>query len=480
MKDFALKALDMMKMAGAEYGDIRIIDGRSESIELKNRKTEGISAKASLGYGIRVIKDGSWGFASASTFTNAALGRTVKLALKIARASSLAKTDDVRLAPLAPVQANHRTYFIKNPFEVTTAQKLKLLDSCCKLMLKEKDVRIAEAFYDAYETRKIFASTEGSLIEQVIIECGGGIAATAISDGEVQIRSFPNSFRGNFATAGYEYVEKMNLPEAAPRVASEAARLLRAPQCPSGKRDIIIGAGQLALQIHESIGHPIELDRVLGMEASFAGGSFLKTDDIGKLRYGSEIVNVVADSTVPEGLGTFGYDDEGVPAGSVDIIKEGVFSGFLSSRETAAHLGITSGGAMRAESWSAIPLIRMTNVNLLPGTRELEELIADTEGGLYLETNKSWSIDDKRLNFQFGTEVAFDIKNGKPGQLYKNPTYTGITPVFWGSCDAICNEKYWNLWGTPNCGKGEPMQVAHVGHGCAPARFRNVEVGVMK
>ena len=243
MKDFALKALDMMKLAQAEYGDIRIVDTRSESIELKNRKTEGISARHSLGYGVRVIKNGSWGFASASVFTNGALRKTVMLAMKIARASSLAKAADVQLSPVKPIQANYRTYFVKNPFEVGIPLKIKLLDGCCKTMLKEKDVKIAEAFYDAYETRKIFASTEGSLIEQVIVECGGGIAATAISGGEMQVRSFPNSFRGNFATAGFEYFEKMNLPDNAPRVASEATQLLRAPQCPSGKRDIVIGAG---------------------------------------------------------------------------------------------------------------------------------------------------------------------------------------------------------------------------------------------
>ena len=480
MKDFALNALDVIKVAGAQYGDIRILDQRSESIELKNKITEGISSRQSIGYGIRIIKNGSWGFASSSVFTRAALNKAVRLAVKIAKASALAKNKDIRLSSVHPLEANYRTYFVKNPFEVPFAEKIKLLSACCKEMQKERDVKLARGFYHAFETNKIFASTEDVLIDQVIIECGAGIAATAITDGELQVRSYPNSFRGNFATAGFEYVEKLKLLENSARVAREAAELLRAPQCPSGKRDVIIDASQLALQIHESIGHPIELDRVLGMEASFAGTSFLKPTDIGKLRYGSEIVNVVADATVPGGLGTFGYDDEGVPAQKVDIIKNGIFAGFLSSRETAPQLGIQSGGTMRAESWSAIPLIRMTNINLLPGTRELDELIADTDGGLFLETNRSWSIDDKRLNFQFGTEIAYEIQGGRLGRIFKNPTYTGITPAFWGSCDAICNEKYWKMWGTPNCGKGEPMQTAHVGHGASPARFRNAEVGVMK
>jgi TldD protein len=266
----------------------------------------------------------------------------------------------------------------------------------------------------------------------------------------------------------------------AERVAEEAVALLSAPQCPSGRRDIIIEGGQLALQVHESIGHPIELDRVLGTEASYAGTSFLTLDKLNSLKYGSGIVNVVADATVPGGLGTFGYDDEGVPAQRVDIIRDGLFVGYLTSRETAPVIGRRSGGAMRADGWRNIPLIRMTNVNLLPGDRELDDLIADTDGGLYLATNRSWSIDDHRLNFQFGTEIAHEIKGGKLGQMYKNPTYTGITPEFWNSCDAICDHRHWQMWGTPNCGKGEPGQTAHVGHGVAPARFRNVQVGVIK
>jgi TldD protein len=179
-------------------------------------------------------------------------------------------------------------------------------------------------------------------------------------------------------------------------------------------------------------------------------------------------------------LGTFGYDDEGVPAQRVPIVRQGMFVGYLSSRETAAQLGLPgSGGAMRASGWNRIPLIRMTNVNLEPGEWTFDDLVADTDEGIYMEMNRSWSIDDKRLNFQFGTELAYEIKNGKLGRLLKNATYTGVTPQFWGACDAICNRDHWTVWGTPNCGKGQPSQLAHTGHGAAPARFRNVRVGVM-
>jgi TldD protein len=243
--------------------------------------------------------------------------------------------------------------------------------------------------------------------------------------------------------------------------------------------DLILDSTQVALQVHESCGHPTELDRVFGTEASFAGTSFLTTDKLGSLRYGSEHVSIDADATAPGGLGTFGYDDEGVPAQNVPLVENGVLVGYLTSRETAPQIGRRSMGSARAWNWSHIPLIRMTNINLRPGDAgSLEDLIADTREGIFMSRNKSWSIDDRRLNFQFGDQAGWLIRNGKRTQLVKNPTYTGITPKFWGSCDAVCGPEAWTLWGLPNCGKGEPMQVGHVGHGAAPARFRGVKVGV--
>jgi TldD protein len=312
------------------------------------------------------------------------------------------------------------------------------------------------------------------------VECGAGFSATAIKAGEVQVRSYPNSFRGNFATRGYEWVEELRLLDHAERVAEEASQLLSAKPCPSKNTTLILDSSQLALQIHESIGHPIELDRIFGTEASYAGTSFLNPEMLGHFRYGSEMIHVVADATVPGGLGTFGYDDEGVKARRIPIITGGILVGFLTSRETAHRLNRESNGTMRADGWSRIRLIRMTNINLEPGEWTLDGMISDTDEGILLTTNRSWSIDDKRINFQFGAEIGWEIKGGILGEMVKNPTYTGITPQFWGSCDAIGNRDHWQMWGTPNCGKGEPGQIAHVGHGTAPARFRNVQVGVMK
>jgi TldD protein len=346
-------------------------------------------------------------------------------------------------------------------------------------MARVPGVAIREGNMVAGRERKTFASLAGAWIEQEIVEAGGGIEATAVNESEMQQRSYPNSFGGQSVTGGFEAVRALNLAEHAQETAELAVALLDAPQCPSGEMDLILDSTQVALQIHESCGHPTELDRVFGTEASFAGTSFLTTDKLDQLRYGSDLVNIDADATAPGGLGTFGYDDEGVPAQKVPLIDGGLLVGYLTSRETAPRIGRNSMGSARAWMWSNIPLIRMTNINLRPGDAgSLEDLIADTRDGIFMSINKSWSIDDRRLNFQFGDQAGWIIKNGKRTQLVRNPTYTGITPQFWGSCDAICSSDEWTLWGLPNCGKGEPVQTGHVGHGAAPARFRNVKVGV--
>jgi len=480
MRALCEKAVNLMRMRKIPYGDIRFVRAREEHIEVKNGAVESVTYEESTGFGVRVLVDGAWGFAASNRTTTEEMTRVVGEAVEVARASGTVLDRRVELTRVRPVLDSYNSQCAVDPFDVPIEDKLRMLTEANRTLSAEKAVTIAQCFLSSFETHKTFASTEGAFIVQKITECGGGLAATAIRDGELQVRSYPNSFRGNFATQGYEYIESMDLTGNAARVAEEAAQLITAPQCPGGRRTLILDGGQLALQVHESIGHPIELDRVLGLEAGYAGTSFLKPDDVGKLRYGSEVVNVVADATESGGLGTFGFDDEGVPAQRTDIIKEGIFQGFLTSRETAGAVGQTSNGTMRACGWHAIPLIRMTNVNLRPGDADLDRLIAEVDDGLMLATNRSWSIDDKRLNFQFGCEIAWEIRDGKLGRVFKNPTYTGITPEFWASCDAVCGRDHWRMWGTPNCGKGEPGQTAHVGHGAAPARFRNVEVGVMR
>jgi len=480
MRDLAMRALDTAKQQGASYADVRIVRFKSEAVVVRNRNVEALTADENLGFGVRVIVDGYWGFSSSHKMTLDEADAVAGMAVRIARASARVRGPRADIGPPQSASGSYRTPMQRDPFAVSLDDKIALLLRVNETMSAVPNIISAESSVYCQREDKIFASTEDAYVEQELYETGCGIEATAVDEGEVQNRSYPNSVGRHQGTEGWEFVDRYDLPGNAARVAEEASALLRARSMEPGTTTVILDGSQVALQIHESCGHPIELDRVLGTEAAFAGTSFLTTDKLGGFMYGSPIVNMTADATIPGGLGTFGFDDEGVPAQSTPIVRDGAFLGYLTSRETAAALGQRSNGAMRASGWNRIPLIRMTNVSLEPGQWTLEDMIADTDDGIYMETNRSWSIDDRRLNFQFGTEVGREIKNGKLGDLIKNPTYTGITPRFWGSCDAIANRDHWVVWGTPNCGKGQPEQVAHTGHGAAAARFRNVQVGLMK
>jgi TldD protein len=489
LEELAKLALDTARVRGATYADVRIIEHREQTVNVKNGVVESSSEIEDHGFGVRAIAEGAWGFASSAQLSKEMVERTAAQAVEIARASALAQREPVDIGPPVISTGTYRTAVEIDPFGVPIDDKIELLLEADRAMRDVSGVTTAKSILVCLRERKTFANTEGAFVEQEIVETGGGITAVAVGDGEVQERSYPNSFGRDQRTAGWESILQADLPGNAERVASEAAALLTAAPCPSTVTTLILGPTQLALQVHESCGHPTELDRVFGTEAAYAGTSFLTPDALSTLRYGSPVVNLTADATLPGGLGTFGWDDEGVPAQRVELVKEGSFVGYLTSRETAVQLArlkgwdtaqARSGGAMRASDWNRIPVIRMTNISIEPGEWALDDLIADTDEGIYMDVNRSWSIDDKRLNFQFGTELGYEIKGGKLGCLLKNCTYTGITPQFWGSCDAVCNRDHWQVWGTPNCGKARPSQIAHTGHGAAPARFRNVRVGVMK
>ena len=480
MREFVSRCIDAAKTAGADYADVRVVDVAEESLSVRTGRLEAVETSASFGFGIRVLSDGAWGFAASSDVTADEAERVAREAVAIARASRIAPGPPVELTAVEAFDDTWSGTCEIDPFQVSTEDKLAVLLEADALLRGEEGIKVSSAKMGFYRVRKFFGSSSGSYIEQDFVESGCGIAALAVGENEVLTRSYPNSHGGAWEQAGWEAVVAVDLPGNAPRVAEEAAALLTAQECPSTETTIIVDGSQLALQVHESIGHPTELDRVLGDEAAFAGTSFLSLDDLGSLRYGSEIVNVTADATVPGSLGSFGYDDEGVPAQRDPIVAEGMLTGFLTSRESAATIGRASNGCMRADGWNRIPLIRMTTVSLEPGDWSFEDLIADTDDGLYLETNNTWSIDDRRLNFQFATEIGWKIENGSLGAMVKMPNYTGITPTFWNSCDAICSRDHWRVWGLPNCGKGEPIQLAHVAHGAAPARFRNVQVGVAR
>src|SRR5690606_10885070 len=302
-----------------------------------------------------------------------------------------------------------------------------------------------------------------------------GISATAVGEHESQRRSYP-SYGGQYGTRGWELVRRLDLLSHAAELAEQARALLTAPLCPEGETTLILGGEQLALQIHESVGHAIELDRILGWEAAFAGTSWLDLSQLGQLQYGSELMNITIDPTIPGALGSFGFDDEGTPAMRRYAVRDGRWVGVLAGRDSASVAGLDYAGSVRSDGWRRLPMVRMTNVGLEPGPHTLEEIIAATDDGVYMETNRSWSIDDRRLNFQFGCEVGYEIKGGKRGRMLKNPTYTGIGPRFWQSMDMLSSEVV--NWGLANCGKGQPGQIGHTAHPAAPARFHDVRVGV--
>ena len=471
-------AVEAALAAGASYADARGIETRIERARVKNGATAGLVADTDRGVGVRVLADGAWGFAGTADLDEPDLRATARRAVDLARAAAPTLAEPVTLAPVEPAVAEVRAQFARDPDDVPVEDRLALLMECDRLM-RAAGADLAMGYVSVLRRRQHFTSSEGASICTDRIETGGGLDATAVGAGLACRRSYPSSHGGQVETRGWEVIDEIDLCAQAARIADEARRLIDAPCCPSGTMDIILGGGQLALQLPESCGHPIELDRVLGTEASYAGMSFLTPEKLGEFRYGSPLVNITADATLPGGLGSFPYDDEGVPAQRSWIVREGVFVGYLTSRQTAAQLSLpASNGCMRADGWARLPLIRMTNVNLEPGEVSRAQIIASTERGLLMEDNLSWSIDDRRLNFQFAAECGWLIEDGEITQIIRQPTYTGITPEFWGSCDAIADRASWRVWGIPNCGKGEPGQTAHVGHGVSAARFRNVRVGV--
>jgi TldD protein len=479
MKDLALNALDAVTGRGVSYADVRALEVAEREITTKNGKPGHVSAAESAGLGIRVLASGCWGFAATDDLTREGIATAAELARQIAQASAAARKHEVTLAPEDKYEAAWDSPCQVDPFAIPIDRQLGALLAVDAELRRHPGVSLAETSMHFEKRRQVFASTLGSVIDQTRHLSGAGFSALSYKDGDIQKRSYPNSFGGQYQLKGYELVGELRLLENAPRIAEEAVALHAADQCPEGEFDLILDSAQLGLQIHESIGHPIELDRVLGSEANYAGMSFLTIDQLRNLRYGSEIVNVVCDARLEHGpgLGTFAFDDEGVPARSTDIIRNGRFVGYMTSRETAAQVGdARSNGCMRADGWARIPLIRMTNVSLEPGRQSLEEVF-DADHAIYMETNRSWSIDDKRYNFQFGCEIGWEIRRGKRVRMLKNPSYSGISTEFWNACAAIAGPEHWTLWGVPNCGKGQPEQVMGTGHGASPARFRKIRVG---
>ncbi|MHB8483669.1 MAG: TldD/PmbA family protein [Nitrospiria bacterium] len=491
-QSFASKIFHLARKENVDYTDVRLIPSHEEeSILVRNGEIHELAHSRKSGFGIRILKTGAWGFASSSRLDETEIEEMFEKAVSLARASSIMQRNPVRLYQVPViVKGFFKTPVLKDPFkDVSLQEKIsKLLELDSLMKQSSSKVNVREANMTFTKINKIFINSEGSFIEQELVESGAGMEVIVVSGAEVQRRSYPNSFRGNMGTAGYEFIESLHLENHAVRIGEEAEALLYADPCPEGDKDLILMPDQLCLQIHESIGHAIELDRIFGSELTYAGGSFLSghLKEIGTFRYGSPLVNIISDATLKEGLGSFGYDDEAVAAQKTDIIREGVWVGLLSSRETSQEFreitgkSIVPNGCMRASHSNRVPLIRMTNLVMEPGKGSLNELLSETRDGILMETNVSWSIDDLRKNFSFGAEIGWEIKDGKKTRMLKNPFYTGVTVEFWNSCDAVCGPSEWKSYGTPNCGKGIPGQAMHVGHGASPARFKKVRVGSRK
>ena len=486
MRDLATTALDLLP-PDVGYADVRTVHRRHEGVHVQDRRVSPVVDSESAGIGLRVLIDGQWGFAATSRTERAALDGLVATAVGQARAAAGAGGVHRGLGDPVTTRAVWAGPVGTDPFSVGLAEKVHLLLQACKLMANGASGGcrvVAEASMDFFRDEKVFANTEGALVEQTITESGAGLMATATGGGDVQRRSYPQSVprairgqRGDFATAGYEHVLGLDLLGHAGRVGAEAAALLTAPACPSETTTLIVSGTQMAQLVHETAGHAMEADRLLGTEASLSGATYATPDRRGGFRFGSELVTVFADATMPGGLGSFGFDDEGVPGQRVDLVRDGVFRGYLSGRESAAAIGEAPTGASRADGWARVPLVRMTNVCLAPGESSLAEMIAGTERGVLIDMNRTLSIDDVRLSFRFGAEIGWEIRDGRVGRMLRNCSYSGITPHFWAGCDAVGGPGEFRLYGIPSCNKGEPLQVAHIGHGTVPARFRNVRVG---
>jgi TldD protein len=484
-KELAAFALERARKAGATYADIRLNRYRSQIVNLRSEPdfqtgmlnhVPAVSDSASFGFGLRLLADGAWGFAAAYVVTQDEIARAVKEAIETAKANARLRRQPVQLAAVPAYTETYRTPILKDPFSVPVQEKVDLLRRIAEETKKVPGVFSVLGFIAQRMEHRFFASTEGSWIEQHIYQISPEFTATAVDKGRKQKA---RAFRPHPVTAGYEAVERANMLAEARRVGEEVVNHLKAPPVTPGKKDLVLLPNHLGLTIHESIGHSTELDRALGYEANFAGTSFLTPDKLGKFRVGSEIVFFNGDRIRKESLSTCGYDDDGVKTRQFPIIKEGIFVGYQTIRDQAHLIGQKeSTGCCYADSYASVPFQRMPNVWLEPSKNpiQLSDLVGGVDDGVLIDGRGSYSIDHQRYNFQFGGDAFWEIKGGKVGQQIADVAYQSRTPDFWSACDGIGGEDTWQNVGLNADGKGEPTQLNAMSHGCAPARFRRINV----
>ena len=469
-------ACDIAAREGCQFADARYLDIRKQRVMSRDHALSGCNDSEDCGFGVRVLYQGSWGFASSPNYSAAEVEQVVTLALQIARASARApRAGGVQWAPEPPQKFSYRSDCRVDPFAVSLEEKAGLLVSANEVMLKNDAVKRAQGYLLFKRVQRWYANSEGAELHSDVTSSESVIWAIAVGQGDFQDRNW----KAPSCSRGFEAYDRTEFLAQAERVAAEAEEKLSARLAPEGEFDIVTDSENLSLTIHESVGHATELDRVMGYEVSMAGSSFVTRDKRGRFRYGSDAVTLMADNTLEHGLATQGFDDDGVPGQRWEIVKDGIFQTYSSGREFAHYVDEErSRGSCRADHWSSIPIVRIPNLLLMPGKQELgpEELIADVRHGLYFEGMDSFSIDQWRLNFQFGGNAVWEIRNGKKAGMLKAALYQSRTPTFWNACDATCDASHWRAHGIMNCGKGDPMQIAQMTHGAAPTRFRNIRI----
>jgi TldD protein len=470
-------SLNTAHKLGVTYADIRINRYRNEFIATREQQVQNVSRGQNFGFGVRVLYKGTWGFASSRSVTPEDVRRITQQAVEIARANSAYQRKRISMVPVEKVVTTWKNAYEKDPFAVSIDDKIQFLLSLNESAMKTPGVSFVNSTMGFVNEQKFYASTDGSRIEQYIIRVDPSFTVTAVNraNGDFQSRSSLGGPQG----MGYEYMEKHDWKKEAQQAGEEAVMKLKAKAVEPGKYDLVLHPSHLWLTIHESVGHPTELDRSLWMEANYAGTSFLTPDKIGTLQFASKIMNFVADRTQPAGLATVGYDDEGVPGQRWHLIKDGMFVDWQTTRDLAPMIGHKkSYGCNHGDSWGSITFPRMPNVSLQPGAdnTSLDDLIAGVEKGILIYGDGSYSIDQQRYNFQFGGQVFWEIKNGKRGEMLRDVAYQSRTTDFWNSCDGLGGEATYELGGTFSDGKGEPGQSNSVSHGCPVARFRQVNV----
>lgn len=471
--EFAELALKRVIASGAEYGDVRILHSTSQTITGEDRRIASIRDVEETGFGVRVLYHGAWGFAASSILSLEEVPRVADLAVEIAKGSASVAIEKIRLADEPVHRDRVTTPFRVDPFAVPLEKKTALLLDIMEYVQRQPEVVRSSAGLWVRRDRKLFVSTESTHLEFDLLAAQGEFTATARHDDRFASRSFSTPH----LRTGYELIDDANFYAEAPRVASQAVEKVRAPAVAPGTYDLVLDAEHLSLTMHESCGHPSELDRALGYEANYAGTSFLTPEKRGTYRYGSPHVNLVADNTEPETLAATGYDDDGVACQRWDIVREGIFVGYCTNREVAPKIGeARSRGCNRADSWGSVPIVRIANIGLEPGSATLDQLIAGVERGIYIEGHGSYSIDQRRYNFQFGGDAFWLIEQGRRTHMIRDVIYHGITPEFWNSCDGVADRNHRRRYGFITCGKGQPGQSGWMTHAASPARFRNVQV----